>query len=617
MRKPFMPLLAAAVTLVSLIMSGGTASAGSETKFELSADRETWSINQKIKVELQADPVADLKAFDAVLLYDPAKLEFIGAKPKLPGVSEVSVYRGEGKLTFGYHLKDKHVVNGSAVLAELTFEAKSAGAATLTLDTMRMINSVPQTDAYESIGESIRVTIVNSKEDPPVPESPESPVPPKDMDWVRKLVNQGNQSSEAIKTELGLFLERISRMDTGELHITQTGNLLKVSVDQEAINKKLQEVLQALEDITKELKAAKRDDLGSSLMKAIQFDVPENTGEDMRLWLPADSVRKLTEQGFGITVANEQASVGIPAGSIDPQADKAQHLEVKISSIPNDDSPEMDGTLNPSGLKQASGIFDFGISRIKGNQAEEVTQFHKKIAIRLAYSGAELQEDKLGTYYLNPVTRQWEYVGGKVHKANRTVTAETGHFSTYAVMEFDKTFDDIQEHWAQHDIEVMASKHIIDGISDRLFAPDSNVTRAQFAKLIVQGLGLQDTGAVKAFDDVPADVWYANCVRAAAAHELMEGDGRYFRPEDPITREEMTTIIMRAYSRALNVKLPAASLSHFIDKSLISSWAQEPTGQALAAGLIQGVAADLFAPKATATRAESSTLIKRLHEKLP
>ncbi|EGD50121.1 S-layer domain-containing protein, partial [Thermoanaerobacter ethanolicus JW 200] len=68
---------------------------------------------------------------------------------------------------------------------------------------------------------------------------------------------------------------------------------------------------------------------------------------------------------------------------------------------------------------------------------------------------------KVGVYYLNEKTNQWEYVGGKVDKGTNTITFEAKHFSTYEVFEYNKEFKDVtKDNWAYDVVNVLASRHI-------------------------------------------------------------------------------------------------------------------------------------------------------------
>ncbi len=190
----------------------------------------------------------------------------------------------------------------------------------------------------------------------------------------------------------------------------------------------------------------------------------------------------------------------------------------------------------------------------------------------------------------------------------------------YAVLATSSAaFADLDGHWAKQDVELLASKLIVRGLSDRRFAPDADVTRAEFAALLVRGLGLPASpdGGSSQFSDVSAGSWYAPFVEAAANAGLVNGtaQGR-FAPDERITREQMAVMIAKALSVAGgqgNAANPdGAGLDAFPDRNAISPWAQDSVAQAAAAGLVSGMADGTFAPSATATRAQAAVLLTRL-----
>ncbi|RED66533.1 S-layer homology domain-containing protein [Cohnella phaseoli] len=189
----------------------------------------------------------------------------------------------------------------------------------------------------------------------------------------------------------------------------------------------------------------------------------------------------------------------------------------------------------------------------------------------------------------------------------------------YAVLATSAGFVDLDGHWAKKDIELLASKLIVRGLSDRRFAPDADVTRAEFVALLVRGLGLPASldGGNSQFSDVPTGAWYATFVEAAANTGLVSGtaQGR-FAPDERITREQMTVMIAKALSVAGGqedaANLGSAGREAFPDKDAISPWAQASVAQMAAAGLVSGMPDGTFAPSETATRAQAVVLLKRL-----
>ena len=76
------------------------------------------------------------------------------------------------------------------------------------------------------------------------------------------------------------------------------------------------------------------------------------------------------------------------------------------------------------------------------------------------------------------------------------------------------------------------------------FNPDGEITRAEFAALLVRSLGLNEETDALSFTDVGPDEWYTGVIGAAVSSGLINGykDGT-FRPDALISREQMVTMI--------------------------------------------------------------------------
>ena len=113
------------------------------------------------------------------------------------------------------------------------------------------------------------------------------------------------------------------------------------------------------------------------------------------------------------------------------------------------------------------------------------------------------------------------------------------------VLEPGKTFPDVAGHPSQTAIEDLSSRGIINGMGG-VFAPDKPMTRAQFAAIVVRGLGLPEKAGNR-FDDVAANQWYAQVVETANAYGIIGGKGNnLFDPEGLITRQEAAAMVTRA-----------------------------------------------------------------------
>ncbi|MEI2396220.1 S-layer homology domain-containing protein [Paenibacillus phytohabitans] len=186
------------------------------------------------------------------------------------------------------------------------------------------------------------------------------------------------------------------------------------------------------------------------------------------------------------------------------------------------------------------------------------------------------------------------------------------------------SFGDIYAHWAKDEINLLASRLIVNGQSAGVFAPQRTVSRAEFASMLVRSLGLQPDAppaAAVAFRDVPASSWYAADAETAVLLGLVQGyaDGS-FRPDAMITREQMAVMAARAWkllhaNAAINEAASASALpgpGTFKDAASISAWAKEAVGTLTATGIMNGQSAGYFAPDSNTSRAETAVILTRL-----
>lgn len=196
-----------------------------------------------------------------------------------------------------------------------------------------------------------------------------------------------------------------------------------------------------------------------------------------------------------------------------------------------------------------------------------------------------------------------------------TATFYDAYNGVFTAVRSNRTFEDIQGHWAQSDIERLTNKLILNGSANGTFDPNRTVTRAEFVAMLVRALGLAEKPQLTSYSDVwPNEVWYAGAIGAASAAGLIEGyaDGS-FRPDARITREQVAVMLARAarYAGELPTK-DASTLESFSDHAQVSDWAKGATADLLAAGMIEGVGKAAFAPQAFATRAQSTVLLNRM-----
>ena len=183
--------------------------------------------------------------------------------------------------------------------------------------------------------------------------------------------------------------------------------------------------------------------------------------------------------------------------------------------------------------------------------------------------------------------------------------------------EAKSSFDDCNTHWAITEIEIMKLQGVINGKSDRLFAPEDNITRAEFLALVTRAVGMKSGSYNNCFSDITPDKWYASTVQAAYDNGFINPgmiENNNFQGEKTITREEMTSMIAAGYKMLAGKDADAVDISHFKDMSGISAWALEDVKKAYGLSIIKGITETTFEPKTNATRAQAAVMISRLYD---
>lgn len=166
--------------------------------------------------------------------------------------------------------------------------------------------------------------------------------------------------------------------------------------------------------------------------------------------------------------------------------------------------------------------------------------------------------------------------------------------------------------WAKDSIERLRDAGVVNGIGEGLFAPNASVSREEFVKFIVLGLGLELTEATDVdFRDVDRNAWYSSYVLSAASSGVVFGrDDGTFGVGDKITREDMAVMICRALS-AKGISTAATGEPGFTDTAYISDYAAESVSFLNETGILRGLNNGSFEPQSFSTRAQVAVVICR------
>ena len=164
--------------------------------------------------------------------------------------------------------------------------------------------------------------------------------------------------------------------------------------------------------------------------------------------------------------------------------------------------------------------------------------------------------------------------------------------------------------WARESIKKAREYGLMEGKGRNLFEPKQNITRAEFAALLVRLLKLEGkSSAQQVFTDVSPDSWYFGYVMNCYEKGIITGKGQNkFMPNDYITREEMAVMLQRALSLETVVEVILKDIQE------ASQWAV-PAIKAVVGNQLMTGANGNFSPRQNVTREMAATVIVRVFER--
>ena len=174
----------------------------------------------------------------------------------------------------------------------------------------------------------------------------------------------------------------------------------------------------------------------------------------------------------------------------------------------------------------------------------------------------------------------------------------------------DGKFADVaDDFWAAKDIYTLKDAGIIGGKSATEFDPEGDVTRAEFAKMVVGLFGYKATSDAVNFEDCKAEDWFTPYVAAGVEAGVIKGvSDTEFAPNATITREDACTIL----GRALN-KVAQSNELKFTDADKVAEYAAPYVALLSELGYVNGYEDGSFLPQNNITRAEAAKIIAGIY----
>lgn len=159
---------------------------------------------------------------------------------------------------------------------------------------------------------------------------------------------------------------------------------------------------------------------------------------------------------------------------------------------------------------------------------------------------------------------------------------------------------DISGYWAEKVVVEWVENGLASGYPDGTFRPENDISRAEFMSLVNSAFEYTQEEEID-YKDISTGKWYISIIKKAKAAGYISGynDGT-MKPDNPITREEVATIIVKL----MDLRLDAKGIDGFKDKDKIK-WSKEYVGAVVNAKYMVGFTDGTFNPQKNITRGEA------------
>lgn len=173
-------------------------------------------------------------------------------------------------------------------------------------------------------------------------------------------------------------------------------------------------------------------------------------------------------------------------------------------------------------------------------------------------------------------------------------------------------FTDVLNHWARDSVLVAYQNDWINGTSTTTFGPNEPLTRGQAAAMLVRMLDLPvKTDGSGSFTDTKGH-WAEREIETARSYRIIQGLGnKLFSPDSPVTREQMAVMLSHVIKLPLSNTGKASPL--FYDVSLAQNpWSYQAIAAMSHNGILTGYPTGSFCPARGLSRAEMAAMMERI-----
>jgi len=361
---------------------------------------------------------------------------------------------------------------------------------------------------------------------------------------------------------------------------------------------------------SKALKSAPVDGTGT---KTVVLDVKSVSGANSyKQTLPTDVLSSDNADSM-LSIVTDIATLQVPSNMFANSDIKTDSISLSIGSV---DKSKLNAEV-------VSKIGDRPVIELKafaGNS--NINWSNESAPVKVSFKYKPISDEEVSNkefitvWYIDGSGKAIPVTNSRYDAVTGEVSFTTTHFSIFAVAYEPKTFSDLKDvEWARHSIEVMASKGAIYGLSDDLYNPKANITRADFMKFLVSTLDLH-VDFTDNFADISKDAYYYNAAGIAKKLGIINGVGEdKFDPLAEITRQDIMVMTARALKISKGLEEGTLSdLVSFADSNKVSDYAKDSVIAMIKSGIVTGSAGNIY-PTDNTTRAEAAVIMYRLFNK--
>ena len=204
-----------------------------------------------------------------------------------------------------------------------------------------------------------------------------------------------------------------------------------------------------------------------------------------------------------------------------------------------------------------------------------------------------------------------------------TVSFDTTNFGIFVIgydaeQIWENPFTDVKEEdWFYEAVKYVVQKGLFAGTSETTFEPNLTMTRSMLVTVLYRLAGSPEVEGSSKFSDVAPNAYYTDAVIWATQNGIVGGyDNGQFGTNDPVSREQMATILYRyAQHMEYDVSL-VKGLNDYTDSNQVSSYAVRAMQWAVANGIINGTSSTTLSPQGSATRSQVAVILMRFDEEI-